>query len=134
MEVVFYMSHLAKVLVGLIALAMVSMPVSAEEAGLSGECYNEDGTEGGQGRVNVSATEQDLVTADEVISIANALAHFATQSVNDGSTGNACKQADTEDGVDRDDYLEVHAGPVQVCYKGTLLVDGSCPTAPSGPA
>ncbi len=129
------MSHLAKVLVGLIALAMLSMPVTADGVGLSGECYNADGTEGGQGRVEVSADEQDLLTADEAISIANALVLFGA---NTADRPNQCKQPDSADGVDRDDYLEVHAGDVQVCYKGTLqspqLGNERCQTSPKGPA
>ncbi len=142
MEVVFYMSHLAKVLVGLIALAMVSMPVSAEEAGLSGECYNEDGTEGGQGRVNVNTDTQDVdgLTVDEALSIANALALFATNTQN---RPNQCAQDDTNDGLGggRHDYLEVHAGDAQVCYQGSTQAEDmvfvgerGCRTTPNGPA
>lgn len=110
---------------------MFSMPVSADSVGLSGECYNADGTEGGQGSVSASANGvDDDLTVDEALSIANALAHFGTESANDRSTGNACKQSEES----RADYLEVHAAGNQVCYRGTVVTDGSCPTTPSGPA
>ena len=123
------------------------------EAGLSGQCYNANNTEGGEDEARAN-TDGDVValpgTADDPAGQADgyggavpALAEFATESVNDGGqTGNACKRYDcfTEAQCSgramRYDYLEAHAKVgdafLQACYNGGATVAGTCPTSPTG--
>ncbi len=135
-----------------VALALVTLAPSAfadDLVGASGECYDEDYENGGQ--AHIAVTEDGELEHDGIVNeddptdteggLADALAVFA-QGLPD-STGNdeqdACTApTDGEDGREGVDYLEVHAGPAQVCYNGEVHVsdgeDGlACDTRPHGP-
>lgn len=135
-------------IVGLVALTLVGLVPTgaADEVSVSGQCYNEDASEGGGGSLN---SGDPLSFPGQVLSIVDALVLFGTESANDGSTGNACKRYDcTQEEVDagtcegdsaRKDYLAVHLldGTVEVCYDGNTDVvhvnDPECPEQPNGP-
>lgn len=136
--------------VALAALMLVSSVPSgsAALASVSGQCYNADASEGGGGTLS---TDDPLAFPGQVLSIVDALALFATESANDGTTGNACKRYDcTQEEVDagtcegstaRKDYLAVHVldGTVEACYQGntdaSILSVGEpeCPEQANGP-
>lgn len=124
--------------------------VLADGAGLSGQCYNEDASQGGQDEARVDTTtglEAGLDPAPGNHGITDALVMFATGTAQDGGqTGSACDRYDCyasqsvcqAAGQDaRYDYLEADAKVgsvyVQVCYRGTASVAGDCPQHPTGP-
>lgn len=129
----------------LIASAFVfSAPVvSAEEVGLSGQCYNGDATAGGKDELRVGTNG---VTILSVFGAVDALVMFGTGTAEDLNTGSACDRYDCGPGFaecngrpERKDYLEVHADAgvayVQVCYEGkpTVATSQACPHTPPGP-
>lgn len=136
----------ALVVVALAAALSFSFTAAANtvEAGLSGQCYNEDASEGGGGAIVVGDENSDLTNADEVESIAAALVMFGSGTAEDnGNTGSACDRYDCRNSTEcdgrpqRTDYLEVHASVlgegVQVCYEGSASTSGNCPTNAPGP-
>lgn len=145
------------ILVTIAAVALLGLVpntlADGDGAGLSGQCYNADASEGGQDEARVytdghiivlPGTTSDGDLTDNRGGAAPALVLFATETVNDGGqTAKACKRydcfstAECDGRPERYDYLEVDArfGAVfvQVCYNGGLDLSGSCPTSPTGP-
>lgn len=137
-----------------IALLGFAYGVSADNVGLSGECYNSDASQGGSDELRVHTDGSDPVLlpgttndddpTDGKGGAADALVLFGTEAVKDGgSTGNACERYDCRNSsecggkVERRDYLEVSAefGSifVQACYDASVTIAGDCPTTPQGP-
>ncbi|MBW3584216.1 MAG: hypothetical protein KY455_14090 [Euryarchaeota archaeon] len=124
------------------AFVFAAPMVTAEEVGLSGQCYNGDGTQGGKDELRVGTDGVQLLS---VLGAVNALAMFAVGSAEDANTGSACDRYDCGPGFEdcdgrpeRKDYLEVHvdgglAGYVQVCYEGKPTVSTSGPACPHSP-
>lgn len=129
-----------------LALAMMAMipTVTAQtvEVGLSGQCYNEDASEGGQDELRVSDEEIVILSVTGAV---DALVMFALGTSEDLDTGSACDRYDCYNANEcngrplRSDYLEAHVTvlgtTVQVCYDGTagVFTQAECPTSPTGP-
>lgn len=136
-------------LVSLALLGFASTATAQDHVGLSGQCYNGDASEGGEDELRVYSNGEVVLfsgtdpTNPTSAGLVPALSHFATESVNDGNTGNACKrydckkQSDCPDQEPRYDYLEasVKVGGLflQACYDGGAQTHGECPTSPTGP-
>ena len=119
-------------------------------AGLSGQCYNEDASQGGGDELRFGT--QDGVNADLAVvpgegGITDALVMFATGSIEDGgNTGSACDRYDCffEQEIceefeqnQRYDYLEADVTVdnifIQVCYRGSVSLANDCSVHPTGP-
>lgn len=134
-----------------VALALLTMAPSVladDLAGLSGECYDE---EGNGGKAHIAVSEEGEVTHEGIVNeddptdleggVVDAVATFALGIP--GSAGNddqdACTAPTNEEDPDREgkDYLEVHVLGFQVCYDGDANVetgpeDWACDTRPTG--
>ncbi|MGB0652932.1 MAG: hypothetical protein ACPGQL_07000 [Thermoplasmatota archaeon] len=119
------------VVVALTAMALLAVPVTADEVvGVSGQCYGADGN-GGEGNVSVDPDDPaSATTEDDIVGAAMAAAQLAQGTAATMSPGSSCT-AEYEDDAQHD-YVAVRAGGQEVCYAGTLVTDGSCPDSTPG--
>jgi hypothetical protein len=120
----------------LAAMALISAVPGAvadhPHAYVSGECYNEDASAGGQDAVGVDGSGNVMILNPGAGGVVDAASWFATQSVEDGGqTGQACEHNGTG-GPNDSDHLQVRAGAgdieVVVCYDGQANIEPSrCP-------
>lgn len=135
---------------GLMTSAFMLPSAAADGAGLSGQCWSDDATRGGQDEARVDTDDPGIVTVPGLIapnSAVDAVVEFAIQTVLDGGQpGTACKRYDCHSECggeqtpsERWDYLEVDVTVLgtfmQVCYDGqnSAHFSGDCPTTPTGP-
>lgn len=130
-----------------VAFVLMTMApaVSADDlVGASGECYSDDSYEEG-GNAYIAVTSDGEVDHDGIVGdnpadpgILRAATTFAQGqiAVVMGDQEEACEAPTDDEDREGEDYLEVHAGPVQVCYNGDPHVtvdDNECDTRPHGP-
>ncbi|HEV8360117.1 MAG TPA: hypothetical protein VGR28_06655 [Candidatus Thermoplasmatota archaeon] len=128
-----------KVILASAALLVVALApggsATVVTAGASGQCFDTAGNGGSDWtRVTVDSDDPDVATVQPltVTGALGAASQFGMGNVaTPGSLGGACTNADTLDYVEAD--AGVDATTVQVCYQGTIVTDGSCPTVPPGP-
>lgn len=141
---------------GMLTLIALPSAIAGDGVTAAGQCYNADGTQGGEDYAEVDTTNGASVLPNVLSGhgAIEAAVLLATQTVADGSPGKACKAHDCLSGCDtaggekqRWDYLlvQVRAGgnTFSVCYVGAaggsqnVLISpagDACPTRPSGPA
>ncbi len=113
------------------ANAQYQQDMKETDVGISGECYDASGTNGGGGHIGVKLDPSDPGSADanllnevenvgqtdsEAVSIVSGLALFGSQSATSGGLGTACDNTDCWDGE---------------CVDGSgnnVACDGACPS------